>query len=131
MPERTAAEQELNTFQKELEDVLTEMQNNLQTAMAGFEQLGADASEIKRNAKVAEIQDMQQRIQNYTQNAQGQIQQKNGELFKPIMDKAQNAIGEVAKEKGLLYVFEVNSLLFKSNESVDVLPLVKTKLGIQ
>jgi len=131
MPERTTAEQELSTFQKELEDVLGEMQTNLNTAMGEFEQLGADASEIKRNAKVAEIQDMQQRIQNYTQTAQGQIQQKNGELFKPIMDKAQEAIGEVAKEKGLLYVFEVNSLLYKSNESVDVLPLVKAKLGIQ
>lgn len=131
MPERATAEKELSTFQKELEDVLEEMQNNLNTAMGEFEQLGADASEIKRNAKVSEIQDMQQRIQNYTQTAQGQIQQKNGELFKPIMDKAQNAIGEVAKEKGLLYVFEVNSLLYKSNESVDVLPLVKAKLGIQ
>ncbi len=50
--------------------------------------------------------------------------------MKPIYDKAQAAIAEVAKEKGLIYVFEVNSVLYKSNESVDLLPLVKTKLGI-
>jgi outer membrane protein len=93
--------------------------------------MGAEASQIKRDAKVTEIQDMQQRIQNYSQTAQGQLQQKQAEVLKPVYDKAQKAIEDVAKEKGLLYVFEVNSLLYKSNESLDVLPLVKTKLGIQ
>jgi len=131
MPERVTAEEELNKVQKEMEDVLAEMQNNLNTSMQQFEQLGADASEIKRNAKVAEIQDLQQRIQNYGQAAQGQIQQKNAELFQPIVEKARKAIEEVAKEEGLIYVFEANSLLYKSNESIDVLPQVKVKLGIQ
>ena len=51
--------------------------------------------------------------------------------MKPIYDKAQAAIAEVAKEQGLIYVFEVNSLIYKSNQSIDILPLVKTKLGIQ
>jgi len=131
MPERATAETEFNNFQKELEDVLEEMQNNLNTALKEFESMGAEASQIKRDAKVTEIQDMQQRIQNYSQTAQGQLQQKQAEVLKPVYDKAQKAIEDVAKEKGLLYVFEVNSLLYKSNESLDVLPLVKTKLGIQ
>lgn len=130
MPERATAEADFNAFQKELEDILGEMQADLNTKMQEFDQLGADASEIKRNAKVAEIQDVQQRIQSYTANAQQQMGQKQQELLKPVYDKAQNAIAEVAKEQGLLYVFEANSLLYKSNESVDVLPLVKTKLGL-
>ena len=131
MPERVTAEADFNAVQKEMEDILGEMQNDYQTKMKGLEALGADASEIKRNAKIGELQDIQQRIQNYTQAAQGQLQQKQAELLKPVYDKAQAAIEEVAKEKGLIYVFEANSLLFKSNESIDVLPLVKAKLGIQ
>lgn len=131
MPERVTAEADFNAVQKEMEDILGEMQNDYQTKMKGLEALGADASEIKRNAKIGELQDIQQRIQNYTQAAQGQLQQKQAELLKPVYDKAQAAIEEVAKEKGLIYVFEANSLLFKSNESIDVLPLVKGKLGIQ
>ncbi len=115
MPERATAETEFNKFQ-----------------MTDFEALGDSASEIKRNAKVAEIQDMQQRIQNYQQTANAQLQQKQTELLKPVFDKAEKTIGEVAKEKGLLYVFDIGSkvVLYKSNESVDVLPLVKTKLGL-
>jgi outer membrane protein len=131
MPERVTAESDFNAVQKEMEDVLGEMQDDYQIKMKGLETLGEDASEIKRNAKIGELQDIQQRIQNYTQAAQGQLQQKQAELLKPVYDKAQAAIEEVAKEKGLIYVFEANSLLFKSNESIDVLPLVKAKLGIQ
>ena len=130
MPERAKAETEFNKFQGDLEDIFAEMQKNYQTKLTELEQMGDSVSEIKRNAKIAELQDMQQRIQNYQQTAQTQLQQKNAEIMKPIYDKAQNTIAEVAKEKGLIYVFEVNSLLYKSTESIDVLPLVKTKMGI-
>ncbi len=132
MPERATAETEFNKFQSDLEEIFGEMQKDLQTKMTEFEALGDSASEIKRNAKVAEIQDMQQRIQNYQQTANAQLQQKQTELLKPVFDKAEKTIGEVAKEKGLLYVFDIGSkvVLYKSNESVDVLPLVKTKLGL-
>jgi outer membrane protein len=133
MPERATAETEFNTFQGDLEEILGEMQNDLQKKMTEFEAMGADVSEIKKNAKVSEIQDVQQRIQNYQVTAQQQLQQKQGELLQPVFDKAEKAIEEVAKEQGLLYVFDTGSkvVLYKSNASVDVLPLVKQKLGIQ
>ncbi len=133
MPERTAAEAEFNTFQSDLEDILGEMQKDYQAKLASFEQLGPDASEIKKTAKITEIQDIQQRMQNYQQTAQGQLQQKQGELLQPVFTKAEEAIAEVAKEKGLIYVFDVGQkiVLYKSNESLDLFPLVKAKLGIQ
>lgn len=133
MPERAAAETEFNKFQGELEEIFGEMQKDLNAKMASFEQLGDSASEIKKSAKVAEIQDMQQRVQNYQQTAQQQLQTKQTELLKPVFDKAEVAIGDVAKEKGLLYVFDIGTkvVLYKSNESMDLLPLVKTKLGIK
>lgn len=133
MPERAAAETQFNKFQGELEEIFGEMQKDLQTKMASFEQMGDSASEIKKSAKVAEIQDMQQRVQNYQQTAQQQLQTKQTELLKPVFDKAEVAISEVAKEKGLIYVFDIGTkvVLYKSNESMDLLPLVKTKLGIK
>ena len=88
MPERVVAETEFNTFQGELEDVLGEMQNDYQAKLASFEQLGPDASEIKKTAKITEIQDIQQRMQNYQQTAQGQLQQKQGDLLQPVFTKA-------------------------------------------
>ena len=135
MPERTAAEAEFNTFQGELEEILSEMQKDYQAKLAEFQAMGEEVSEIKRNAKIAEIQDVEQRIQNYQVTAQQQVQQKQAELLGPVFDKAEKAIEEVAKEQGLIYVFDAGAgnrtILYKSNQSVDVLPLVKAKLGIQ
>lgn len=133
MPERATAETAYNNFQSELEDVLGDMQKELQAKMTEFESLGETASEIKRNAKITEIQDLQQRIQNYQITAQQQLNQKQSEVLQPVFDKAEKAIEDVAKEQGLLYVFDMSTkvVLYKSNQSVDILPLVKAKLGIQ
>ncbi len=133
MPERTVAETEFNTFQTELEEILGEMQADYQQKLGEFEQLGEDASEIKRNAKITELQDLQQRMQNYQGTAQQQLQQKQGELLQPVFDKAEETIETVAKELGLIYVFDIGTkvVLYKSNQSTDVLPLVKAKLGLE
>ena len=133
MPERATAETEFNNFQTEIEDVFGGMQKELQQKYGELEQLGETASEIKRNAKVTEIQDLQQRIQNYQTSARQQLDQKQQEVLQPVFDKAEKAIEEVAKEKGLIYVFDVGPkvILYQSNQSLDLLPLVKTKLGIQ
>lgn len=133
MPERSTAETEFNNFQTELEDVLGEMQQNYQLKLQELEELGETASEVKRNAKITELQDIQQRMQNYQSTAQQQLQQKQAQLLQPVFDKAETAIEEVAKEEGLMYVFDTGSrvVLYKSNQSKDLLPLVKKKLGLE
>lgn len=133
MPERATAESDFNKFQSELEDVLGEMQQNYQSKLKELEALGEDASEVKRNAKLTELQDISQRIQNYQVTANQQLQQKQVEVLQPVFDKAEKAIEEVAKEQGLLYVFDTGPrvLLYKSNQSIDLLPLVKQKMGLQ
>lgn len=131
MPERATAEAEFNSFQSDIEDVFGELNTNLTTLMKEFESMGAEVSEIRRDAKVTEITELQQRIRNYEMSAQQQLQQKQNDLMQPIYTKAQTAIEEIGIEQGLIYVFEVNSLLYSSNQSVDILPMVKQKLGIQ
>lgn len=133
MPEYSAAQTEMNNFQAELEDVFAEMQQNYQQKLQELEAMGEDASEVKRNAKITELQDIQQRMQNYQQTAQQQIQQKQAQVLQPVFDKAEAAIAKVAKEQGLIYVFDAGTgvVLYKSNQSMDLLPLVKQELGIQ
>ncbi|MBK8808945.1 MAG: OmpH family outer membrane protein [Bacteroidales bacterium] len=72
-------------------------------------------------------------MQNYQQEAQSQLQKKEAELFQPILEKAQLAIAEVGKENGFIYIFDISSkvVLFQSDKSIDVMPLVKKKLGME
>jgi outer membrane protein len=87
---------------------------------------------IKLEDKVKALKDLENRIKAYEQQAETYLQEKQEELLKPILDKAKKAIEEVAKENGYNYVFDSGyGLLLYSDESDDILSLVKKKLGIK
>ncbi|MFA5330024.1 MAG: OmpH family outer membrane protein [Prolixibacteraceae bacterium] len=133
MPERATAEKQFTAYQKELEDALGVMQKEFQTLYMDYATKRDSLSETIRKMKEDDLNAKNERIQTYQQNAQQQLQTKQQELLKPVFDKADKAIKEVGAEKGLIYVFDMSTrtILYNSKESLDLLPLVKTKLGIQ
>ncbi|MDP2888058.1 MAG: OmpH family outer membrane protein [Bacteroidota bacterium] len=133
MPERATAESQFVAYQKELEDALGMMQKEFQAKYLEFATKRDSLSETVRKMKEEDLNAMNERIQTYQQTAQQQLQAKQGELLKPVFDKADKAVKEVGAEKGLIYVFDMSSrtILYNSKESLDLLPLVKTKLGIK
>lgn len=133
MPERATVEKQIAAFSKELEDALGMMQKEAQTKYADYLAKRDSMTETVRKMKDDELNAMSERIQTYNQSAQQQLQTKQQELIKPMLDKADKAVKEVGAEKGLIYVFDMSSrvILYNSKESVDILPFVKTKLGIQ
>jgi len=90
-----------------------------------------DANEALVKAKQDEVQSIQERIQTFQQTAQESLQKEQSKQIQPVQEKLRKAINDVAKEQGLLYVFEVGSLLYHSEQSVDIAALVKVKLGIK
>jgi outer membrane protein len=89
-------------------------------------------SQIMQQNKVKELQDLQARIQSFEEQAQTELQTKQEEMLKPLVDKAKEAIGEVAKEHGYTYVFDsALGVLLYSEESDNIMELVKKKLGIK
>ncbi|MDP2114562.1 MAG: OmpH family outer membrane protein [Bacteroidota bacterium] len=133
MPERATAEKQFVAYQKELEDALGMMQKEFQTKYMEYATKRDSLSETLRKLKEEDLNAMNERIQTYQTTAQQQLQTKQGELLKPVFDKADKAVKEVGAEKGLIYVFDMSSrtILYNSKESLDLLPLVKTKLGIK
>jgi len=75
---------------------------------------------------------MQQRIQDFEATAQQDFQRMQGEIMRPLIEKADAAIKKVAKQQGFIYVFDVSvgSVVYYSDASIDILPLVKKELGI-
>lgn len=132
MPERAAGEKQFLAYQKELEDALGMMQKEAQTKYVEYLAKRDSLSETVRKMKEDDLNLMNERIQNYQQTAQQQMQTKQAEIFKPMLDKADKAVKEVGAEKGLVYVFDMSSrvILYNSKESLDLLPLVKVKLAI-
>ena len=134
MPETATAQTTLNKVGKDLEDQQTTIQNEYNSKLQNYIAKRDSVSDVALANLEQELQDMQQRAENFRQQAVQQYQAKQAELMKPIVEKINKTIEAVAKEQGLIYVFDTQQgspVLYKSNQSVDLLPLCKTKLGIQ
>lgn len=133
MPEYDSAQIKLQELRTHYEDEIERIQVEINNKIEEFNNGEATMSDLIKEAKASEIQELQVRLQNYSQTAQQEMQQRSMRLIQPVMDKARNAIDEVAKEKGLIYVFDLSqgNPVYTSPESLDLLPLVKAKLGIQ
>jgi outer membrane protein len=133
MPEHATAISEMDKTTKELEDMLGTMQTELQTMFKEYTDKQSTMSDLVRQAKEDDIRAKQQRIETFRDQSEQQLQQKQQDLMKPIVAKADSCIELVAKEQGLIYVFDTSSrvVLYKSNQSMDILPLVKKKMGIE
>jgi outer membrane protein len=133
MPERINADSALakytRTFQEQIEIMTKEFQSKLQIFQSGEKTM----TEAMKEVKTKELQDLQSRIESTQQSAQDKIQTKKQDLYTPILEKADKAIKDVAKEKNYDYIFDVNSqggIVF-SKEEYDITPIVKAKMGIK
>lgn len=131
MPEKLAAEKTLQDEATKLEEQLQRMTNELQQKYNEYITKRDSLPELIKATKEKEIQDDDQRLQSFRQMAQQSLAQKEQQLLTPIIEKVQKAIDEVGAELGLVYVFDMGSqvILYKSEQSTDIAPFVKKKLG--
>ncbi|NUM49702.1 MAG: OmpH family outer membrane protein [Flavobacteriales bacterium] len=130
MPERTKIQKDLEEYAKQLQSQLQTMEAEWQGKVQDFKAKEGQMTELIRNTKVKEITDLEQRIQDFQETAQKDLQNKEGELLQPLIDKAKKAIEDVAKENGFTYILDssVGVLLYTAGE--DILPLVKKNLKL-
>ena len=130
MPQMKTAQDQMkkiqDTYDKDYKNMVAEYQTKLQK----YDQESATAGDALNETRSKEMQDMGSRIQQFQQNAQKELGQKEMDLIKPIMEKAQAAIKKVAKEKGFNYVLDstTGSGVLVA-EGTDLLADVKKALG--
>ena len=109
------------------------MQSELENKYQQYLEQRDSLPQVLLEAKESELTNIQQRLQAFQQTAQKDLSNKEGELLQPIIDKAKKAIDEVAAENNFTYVFDMSmgAILYHSEQSVDMLPLVLKKLGIK
>lgn len=132
MPGRDSA---IATIQAEAEiyqKLLTTMNTEYETKATEYQTNYNSLSELIKQTKLAELQDLQTRIEKFQTSASDSLQKKQTALLQPIIDTAKKAIEDVAKENGYTYIFDsaLGMILF-STETDDIMPLVKKKIGIK
>ncbi len=132
MPDRDSAELKLQAYGQDLQDQIEELHVEYNNKVQNYMQRRETLSTAIREARERELTELQQRIQEFEATAQQEFQRMQGELLRPLMDKADAAIKKVAEREGFIYVFDLSAggVVYHSKASVDLLPLVKKELGI-
>jgi outer membrane protein len=132
MPEAKKADSSLQQFAKSYQDQIETMGKEYQKKAQDYQSQEKTMTDAMKEVKVREIQKLEENIQQTQQSAQEKIAKKKEELFTPILEKADKAIKDVAKTNSYDYVFDSGAgALLYAKDSDNILPLVKTKLGIK
>lgn len=128
MPEAKAAQAELETLGKTYQTDMQAMGTEYQNTVKQFDAEASTKTDEENQKRYAELQEKQQRIQQFRADAQQDLAKKEAELFKPIQEKAFAAIEKVSKALGYEYVLERTTLIVADGK--DILAEVKKELGI-
>lgn len=135
LPEWKQAQSNLEAFQTQLQKKGQGMVEAFQVNVNKLQekQQSGDLSpkqlEVERNKLIEE----QTKIEEFEREMQTQIYQKQEELLQPLLNKINTLINEVAGEQGYSYIFDASAgtgVILYSDETYNILPHVRTKLGL-
>ena len=133
MPDSDSVSAKLKNYAEDMEETLTGMQNEFTTKMTAYQQKSATWTASILEAKQRELQEMEQRIGQFNQNAQEEFGALQRSLFAPVYQKAMDALTKVGKENGFTYIYDMSTRAlpyFNEATSVDVDPLMRKALNI-
>ena len=130
MPEMLEVQKQLEQYGNELQNDIREMEAALRARIELYQSEVPDKTDDENKERLEEIQGMEDNIRLYMNQVYQEMQKKEQELTKPILDKAIKVIQEVGKENGFDYVLDSTK-----NQGVlladgyDLMEKVKIKLG--
>ncbi|KAF2510276.1 OmpH family outer membrane protein [Flavobacterium zhairuonense] len=118
MPAMLDAQNQLQKLSGTYDAEYKKMVDEYQTKIKKYEQESTTATEAVNTERAKEVQDMQKRIVDYRDNAQKELQQKDNDIMKPIMEKVKASIQKVGKAKGYQYVLDGSSLILADGPNI-------------
>jgi outer membrane protein len=103
------------------------MAEEYQNKIKKYDQEASTVGDAVNQTRQTEVQDLVKRITDYRDNAQKELQKKEADLVKPLMDKVKASITKVGKAKGFQYVLNLADLLLA--DGPDLTADVKKDLG--
>ena len=111
MPAMLDAQKQLEKLSATYDADYKKMAEEFKAKLALYDKEAATVTEAVNAERQKEVQDMQKRIQDFGQNAQKELQQKQEDITKPIYEKVRASIQKVGKAKGFQYVLDGATLL--------------------
>ena len=137
MPEITAMQETMKQMNDKYAGEMKTMEDEFQKKYTDYIAQQDSMTENIKLRRTQELEDIRQRVENFTQVAQQEaeqgMQKAQQEKMTPIYKKLDDAIKAVGDEKGYAYIIDNNPgiVLYTGNAAIDATPLVKAKLGLK
>ena len=138
MPERDSAAKVYEKFNDEIKKNYESMNVVYNNLLETYTKQKDSLSAFIVKAKEAELIDMRDKITNFQNVAQQELDKKQNDLMAPIIAKLKSAIKAVAEANKFTYILDaqagagISAVIYcPDDESLNILPLVKAKLGIK
>ncbi len=131
MPEKATAQTQLEAASKTYEDEFKKLTDELNKKYAELQSLEASTPESIKERRMQEIQELDNKIQQFRATAQQDLQRQQQQLMAPIEEKIQSAIKAVGAENGFTFILPDMIPLYTGSDVQDITPLVKAKLGLK
>ena len=131
MPETRTAQWEIEKTAKTHSIDIQALQKKGENLVNKYRAESQQQTDETNNKRGAEVQQIAARVQKLKEAANEAINEKRNKLLPPITIKIQNAINEIAKAKGLLYILDSaqGGGLIVAN-GTDIYEDLKAKLGL-
>lgn len=136
MPESKQIEAELKTYKDQLDKQLETKVKEFREKYEAYEKGASMMTDVIRADKEKELQDMNGQIEAFQRNAEQSLQEKQQKLMKPVLEKIQKAIDDVAVENNYTYVFSSDGamgqvpIILHGPDNLNVSDLVLKKMGV-
>ena len=127
MPAMLDSQKQLEKLSATYDAEYKTMAEEYQAKIKKYDQEASTVTDAVNQTRQQEVQDLVKRITDYRDNAQKELQKKESDLVKPLMDKIRASISKVGKAKGYQYVLNAADLLL--TDGPDLTMDVKKDLG--
>lgn len=130
-PEADEARATITASQNEAQETYQAMVDEFNSKYQQYQSKASTWTASIRETKEKELTEIQQRIQEFGQSVDAELQQQQQALMAPIYQKVNELIQDLAKKGGYIYVFDSSSVLYvDSAQSVDLTPEARKALNI-
>lgn len=131
MPEIKTINEQVEASSKKYEDEFSKLQEEFQKKYEEFQGLDANTPQAIKDRRMQEMQELENKIQQFRQTAYQDLQRQQQQLYAPVQEKVVKAVQAVGAEGNYTFVFENASAIYIGADVTDITQAVKTRLGIQ
>ncbi|MDE5929514.1 MAG: OmpH family outer membrane protein [Muribaculaceae bacterium] len=134
LPEFAAMNTQLEASGKQYQEELQKLQTETEKLFGEYQTIADDPNTPQsiKDRRMQEIQERAQKIEQFREQAQSDINRQQAQLLAPIQQKVAAAITAVGQEAGYTFIFakDDSMVLYSGSDVVDATPALKAKLGI-